>query len=170
MPTASVRSLTADDLAAFKALRLEALRTEPQAFGASFEENAARADDDFLPLIGTDPNVTFGAFEGDELVGKAGFVVEKGLKNRHKGFMWGVFVRASHRGRGIGEALIRRVLDHARDEVEVLRSAVVATNADAARLYRRLGFQTYGVEPRALKVDGRYFDEELIVMVFEPRA
>jgi ribosomal protein S18 acetylase RimI-like enzyme len=161
-----IRRLTPDDLIAFKALRLEALRTEPQAFGAAFEENAARPDAYFLTLIGAEPNLVFAAFEAGELVGKAGFIVEVGLKNRHKGFLWGVYVRASHRGRGIGEALVRRVLDHARSHVEVLRSAVVATNADAGRLYRKLGFQTYGVEPHALKVDGRLYDEELIAIVF----
>ena len=37
--------------------------------------------------------------------------------------------------------------------------------ADPARaLYRKLGFQPYGLEPRALKVGDQVFDQELLVL------
>jgi RimJ/RimL family protein N-acetyltransferase len=39
---------------------------------------------------------------------------------------------------------------------------VVATNLTAVRLYSRLGFQQYALDPRALKIDGRYYDEILM--------
>ena len=32
------------------------------------------------------------------------------------------------------------------------------------RLYQRLGFQAYGIEPRGLKAGDRYFDQELLVL------
>ena len=161
-----IRILTADDLAPFKALRLEGLRDAPESFGADYTEYTTRPDAFFLQLIGTPPDVVFGAFAGGALVGIAGFIVEKGAKIRHKGFMWGVYVTPGSRRRGIGEALVRRVVDHARRHVEILRSGVVATNAHAADLYRRLGFETYGTEARALRVGARYYDEELIALRF----
>ena len=41
----------------------------------------------------------------------------------------------------------------------------VATCQDAARqLYRDFGFETYGTEPRALKVGSRYIDEEHMLL------
>ena len=33
-------------------------------------------------------------------------------------------------------------------------------------VYLRMGFEVYGTEPRALRVDGRDYDEDLLVMVF----
>jgi RimJ/RimL family protein N-acetyltransferase len=43
-----------------------------------------------------------------------------------------------------------------------LQLSVTVGNAPAQRLYRRMGFSVYGVERRSLKVDGRFYDEELM--------
>ena len=40
---------------------------------------------------------------------------------------------------------------------------VVSENEAARRLYRTLGFIEYGLERRALKQNGRYYDEVLMV-------
>ncbi|WP_317935242.1 GNAT family N-acetyltransferase [Sporosarcina aquimarina] len=41
---------------------------------------------------------------------------------------------------------------------------VVTTNSTAKKLYTSLGFEKFGTEKRALKVDGDYFDEDLMVL------
>jgi len=38
----------------------------------------------------------------------------------------------------------------------------MTANVEAARLYAEAGFSVYGLERRALKVDGRYYDELLM--------
>lgn len=55
------------------------------------------------------------------------------------------------------------VLEAAHGAVEQLTLAVVSGNAGAVALYRRLGFEIYGTEPRALKSDDGYADEILMV-------
>jgi RimJ/RimL family protein N-acetyltransferase len=40
---------------------------------------------------------------------------------------------------------------------------VVSENEAARRLYRAMGFVEYGYEKRALKQDGRYYDDVLMV-------
>ena len=162
----TIRRLSVHDAADFRAIRLEGLKDAPSAFGASYEENVARPLAEFADRLGPPPDTVFGVFDAEGLVGMAGFMVEKGHKERHKGYMWGVFVRPSHREKGVGKLLVAHVLDYARGHVEILRASVVATNATAAGLYLRLGFAVYGVEPRALKIDGRYFDEQLIAVEF----
>jgi ribosomal protein S18 acetylase RimI-like enzyme len=42
-----------------------------------------------------------GGFDHDALVGMAMFVREPGLKERHKGHIYGVYVTAAHRHRGL---------------------------------------------------------------------
>ena len=79
--------------------------------------------------------------------------------------MWGVYVQAAARGRGLGRLLVEQVIEHARGRVEQLHATVVTTGEAARQLYRHLGFQVYGLEPRGLKVGDRYFDQELMVLL-----
>jgi ribosomal protein S18 acetylase RimI-like enzyme len=99
----------------------------------------------------------FGAFVDGELVGMAGFARMKPLREQHKGTVWSMYVRASARGHGLGGKLLRTIIEHARTEVEVLNLVVVSTNTAAVALYERHGFQRWGLQPRALKLEeGRY--------------
>ena len=68
-------------------------------------------------------------------------------------------MQEAQRGCGLAEALIKAVLAYASARVEQLLLSVAATNTRAIRFYRRLGFQAYAVEPRALKVGQNYVDE-----------
>jgi RimJ/RimL family protein N-acetyltransferase len=47
--------------------------------------------------------------------------------------------------------------------VEMVQLTVVSENEAARRLYEAMGFVEYGYERRALKHDGRYYDEVLMV-------
>ena len=160
-----VRRLGPDDASAFHALRLEGLAQHPCAFAASPEEEADHSLDDIARRLARQP--VFGAFDGAELVGVAGFAVPPLAKKRHKGLLWGVYVREAARGRALGRALVIQVIEHARAHVAQLHAAVVTTNHPARRLYRSLGFSTYGLEPRGLACAGRYFDQELMVLMLD---
>ena len=72
-------------------------------------------------------------------------------------------MRPKGRNCGLGQDLILAIVAHASSHVEQLKLVVTAGNEVAHRLYRRLGFSEYGRETRALKHDGRYFDDILMV-------
>jgi RimJ/RimL family protein N-acetyltransferase len=42
---------------------------------------------------------------------------------------------------------------------------VVSTNAAAVRLYERLGFTSYGIQPRNTKQDGVYYDQQCMQLL-----
>jgi ribosomal protein S18 acetylase RimI-like enzyme len=48
--------------------------------------------------------------------------------------------------------------------VEQILISVTSTQAAAVNLYRSLGFEPFGREPRALRVGGRFIDEEYLAM------
>lgn len=48
--------------------------------------------------------------------------------------------------------------------MEQLNLSVMSDNLAAKRLYASVGFELYGVERRALKHGGRYFDEDLLAL------
>jgi ribosomal protein S18 acetylase RimI-like enzyme len=160
-----VRRLGPDDAAAFQALRLEGLANDPCAFAASHEEEAGNSLIEVAARLERQP--VFGAVAEGVLLAVAGFSVPEAAKKRHKGLLWGVYVREAARGRGLGRAVVARVIEHARAHVVQLHAAVVTSNQAARRLYRSLGFAPYGLEPRGLACAGRYFDQELLVLLLD---
>ena len=161
-----IRTLSENDAAIYRVLRLEALRTNPEAFGSSYEETVAR------PLSATaerlrDPDAfTLGAFEGDALIGAVTLVRDQGLKMRHRANIYAMYVTPAARGRGVGRALMEEAIRRARQVpgLEQLHLAVVSSNTAARALYDTLGFVVYGQDPRTLKIGDRYFDEDMMVL------
>lgn len=161
-----VRQLTVEDGEIVWQLRLRALQNNPEAFGGTYEETIERGFENYIQrLRGANDSFWLGAFE-DTLIGMVGFFREEGLKDRHKGFIIGMYVTPEARGKGAGKALLIKAIARARKLVglDQLHLAVVVTNKPAITLYRSLGFEVYGIEPRALKKDGQYWDEELMIL------
>jgi RimJ/RimL family protein N-acetyltransferase len=166
-----IRQLTEADVASYWPLRLRALREEPEAFGGSYEVQrdlplevpAAR-----LRAAEEAPDsAIFGASdEGGRLVGMIGLQREQGVKNRHKAMIWGVYVTPEARGQGLGSALLQTALDFGRQipGLEQVLLAVAAHNTAARALYLAAGFETWGLEPLALKLGDRYVDEEHMIL------
>ncbi len=161
-----IQNIQREQAAEFWKLRLEALKTHPEAFGSSYEDQVHTPMNEVELRINNEPdNYILGAFtEEGELVGMAGFRREPGRKVRHKGMVWGVYVVSAHRGKGIAKQLMAEILRRGQ-EIEGLRQiqlSVVTANTAAAALYKGLGFVGYGLEKEALIVDGRMYDEEFM--------
>ena len=107
-----------------------------------------------------------GAFEGGKLVGNAGFYREDRIKTRHKGGIWGVYVTAEWRGRGVARRMMEAILDRLRTYVDLDHVVLhVTSGQDAAReLYLSLGFETFGHERRAFRVESEYLDQDQMVL------
>jgi ribosomal protein S18 acetylase RimI-like enzyme len=166
-----IRTINDADTQPWWNLRREALRTQSYAFGMSTEEHEATSLEETAARLRENPetNFTLGAFEDDRLVGMATFVRETRLKLRHIGHIYGVYVAASHRHRGIANALITALLEKARRDhpsLEQITLAVTGNNGAASRLYRRLGFTSFGIEPKAIKIGVEYFDMEHMILRF----
>jgi ribosomal protein S18 acetylase RimI-like enzyme len=162
-----IRLLSSEDAAEWKRLRIQALEFDPGAFSASLEEYRALSLEEVKRRLWADRDaLVVGAFENDCLVGSAGFFREKGPKSRHKGRIWGVYVAREFRGQGIGRKILGEVLKravHVEGLTQVLLSVAVTQSA-ATRLYRSLGFECWGREPRALGVEGQWIDEEYMIL------
>ena len=162
-----IRYLNADDAGEWLRLRLEALKCDPEAFGASFEEYQSLSPEEVKRRLWSNSDAfVVGAFDEDLLVGMAGFYRDQGIKSRHKGHVWGVYVSSALRGKKLGRALMERLLERARTVrgVEQILISVTSTQTAAMRLYRSLGFEVFGREPRALKIGDRFIDEEHMIM------
>jgi GNAT superfamily N-acetyltransferase len=81
-----------------------------------------------------------------------------------------VVVISLARGTGVAKHLVKAILSHARERVELLQLAVVSENETAQRLYRNFGFAEYGNGVHALKQSGRYYDEVLMAVALNPTS
>jgi RimJ/RimL family protein N-acetyltransferase len=123
----------------------------------------ARSIEEVANRVSSSPTrAVFGAFEDEMLVGITGVRREALCQVNHKATIWGVFVKPSHRGQGIAQTLLSAATAHATDEWDTIQLmlCVNAENLPAKRLYASLGFRTFGLEPRAMKVGDRFYDEE----------
>ncbi len=131
----------------------------------SVDEYAQRLRDGRL----TGRSFVLGAFVDGRIVGMVACVHDQGRKVQHKARIWGMYVAAEERGRGIARVLLAETIARAREwpEVEQVRLTVVTENLAARRLYESFGFAAYGLERCALKLGSRYLDEEYLVLTLK---
>jgi len=157
-----IRRLTSADATAYREIRLTGLSDSPESFGSTFIRESTQPLAWFCDRLAN--SAVFGAFQPTTLLGVAGLAIREGEKERHKGLLWGMYVRPDARKAGVGKRLVEAVIDHARAHVEVIQLSVISENEPARRLYAGLGFVEYGLEKDSLKQNGRYYDEILMAL------
>jgi len=165
----NVRQLDPADALAYQTLRLEALRESPTAFSASYEDEIGRSLEEVAARItpAADGSLRmFGIFEATDLCGFVATVHPQRAKLRHSVELAGMYVAPASRRRGLASALLQEVIRDVRSMAGIrrIKLSVNATNVAAIALYRSAGFERYGIEPDALNVDGRFYDEEHYVL------
>jgi RimJ/RimL family protein N-acetyltransferase len=137
----TVRRAEIADVPALRALRLEALSTDPDAFGSTYEREVRTTDEEWQRWLA--PGVTF-LFESD---GQSAGIVA-GVRDREDqsvAWLMAMWVRAPFRGTGAAGALVSAVLAWAADgDAKELRLKVVDSNERARRSYERAGFRLTG--------------------------
>lgn len=165
-----IRELEVGDANKYQALRLRALKEHPTAFSSSYEQQRDRPASFFAERLrrsfDSPDAFILGCFVAERLVGTVGLFREESAKVEHRAWIVGMHVAAEHQGKGYGRALLVAALDRAREipRLELVQLGVESKNEAAMSLYASLGFKTYGLEKRALLVDGEYFDEELMAL------
>ncbi|HSP22452.1 MAG TPA: GNAT family N-acetyltransferase [Planococcus sp. (in: firmicutes)] len=160
-----IRKLSAADAENYRELRLEALANDADAFGASLEDAQKAPLPKTADRLASADAMTFGAFVNGQLVGNVTLSRDTGTKLLHRASVYAVYVTRSARGQGIAHRLMQELIEaaYATEEIEQLYLAVSSGNIAALKLYENLGFEKYGIDVRAMKIGGRYIDEELMV-------
>jgi len=163
-----IRSLTSVDAEDYWELRLEALQQNPEAFATTYEDAIKRKD----PIkrvatnLGASSSITIGAYVENKLVGVMTLSKEDLEKMSHKVNLVAVYVTPRMRGQKVGDALLKKVIQSAKQlpGVEKINLTVVTTNKAAIHLYEKQGFKTYGLETKAMRSGQEYLDEQLMSM------
>jgi len=161
-----IRRLVPGEENLYRKVHLDSLRTFPDHFGTLFEDQCLVERlpfEDFIQNASED-NFVHGAFSGKTLAGIAGFRRESRPKTRHRGEIVQMFVSPAIQGKGVGEKLLRSVIDAAFSlpGLESVELSAVAENEAARKLYERVGFKTYGIRSCYFKHGERYWNQRFM--------
>ncbi len=158
----SFHRLTAEWVDIFREIRLEALQRHPRNYSHTYAQEKAWPRERFTEYL--EHAYIFGVLhQGTELVGIAALIPYESPILSHKARIGNVYLRSEHRGQGVGRRLIEHLINSAHEYVEQIYIEVAADNHVAHKLYDSLGFQQYGYEKHAAKLDGEYIDDILMV-------
>ena len=144
-----IRRLALDDLDDVEAI-------EKRAYGTPWSRSM------FASELAKPASICLGAFEGDRLVG---YVINSRYVDAWH--VMNVAVSPSHQRRGIATQLLEHLFDLTRDdERRGYTLEVRISNADAIRLYEKLGFERRGIR-RGYYTDNR---EDALIMWRDSRA
>lgn len=145
-----IRAVCVEDVGVLKAVRLEALRESPAAFGSTYAAESQLAENEWVKRATPDAggrSITFLAYDGETACG----IVRGWLDERVEATAWvqSMWVAPDQRWLGVGRELIEAVAAWARmRDVRTLKLMVTSRNESAFRFYERLGFATTGrVQP-----------------------
>ena len=96
-------------------------------------------------------------------VGVVGLHISRNPRLRHSASI-GIMVHVDYQGKGIGTALLNKVIDLADNWLMLVRLELTAfvENEGAVKLYQSLGFQIEGTKKYAAIRNGKYADEYLM--------
>lgn len=78
---------------------------------------------------------------------------------------FGVSVAKSEWGRGVGSALLQKIIEYAKTHgIELVSLEVRSDNKRAIHVYEKFDFRKIGTSPAYFKIDGEYFDFDLMVL------
>lgn len=156
--TYDYRTLTPDDQALWRALRLEELRNYPEAFLTTAAEQEARSPEE--DRAGLAHGTWRGLFHAEDPIGLAAVLPMPRAAARHRIEIGAVYIRAGFRGTGAAQALLEAWEDEAHDYGALqLELDVACNNPRAIRFYERNGYERMGRKPRAMMRDGVGLDD-----------
>ena len=141
---AAVRVLTAGDARAYSVIRLNALRTDPAAFGSSFASESSFTPDEWRTRVVPPGGAVFGIDGVDGLVA-TGAVVTDWVDNRDC-VLVAMWTEPDHRGNGHGRSIVESAVEFARARgARRVRCSVTEGNDTAMTLYVSCGFVPTGI-------------------------
>lgn len=153
--------LEPQDWRAFKAIRLEALRSEPAAFSSTYAESRARPDESWPQRLADPRGMVLAAMAGRRPIGMVGAHRGSDEGDESVAVVFGMYVNEAHRGQGVGRLLLSTLLDMvaAHPEIDTIRLWVGAGQEPARRLYTSIGFRVVGRETHLPQNDRQSHDE-----------
>lgn len=144
----TIHRFTIKDVAAYKALRLEALQLEPGMFGSSYALELSFTDEQWIARVNNPGGACFGLYCDGEPVGITG-IVARDTDAPGDAYMTQSYIRKLHRGQGLSRLFYRARLQWAAEHhIKRLIISHRESNLASKAANQRFGFVYTHREPR----------------------
>lgn len=115
---------------------------------------------DFIKSLSDEDRAFVAVDEKDEIAGMAVMIKNRSFRRRHSAAL-AVMVAPYYQEKGIGTALMNKLLDEADQKLGLhrLELLVLTDNTAAINLYKKFGFKIEATRKNAAVKDGRFVDE-----------
>lgn len=157
-----VRKLSDKDYLLYKTIRLEALRKNPNAFGSTYEYESVQDNSYWQNTLNS--QLILGLFDAKQIIGCVGLDIHPMERFKHNAKLWGMYVSEEYRGSEAASKLIEETASHVKKMgIVQIHLACMEENKKAINFYKKLGFQLYGVMPKAVRIDSQYINDCLMI-------
>ncbi|MBL7932826.1 MAG: GNAT family N-acetyltransferase [Bacteroidia bacterium] len=157
-----IQEIKSDKLLLYREFFMAGLQSDGENFRISPDDEKKAS----FPTRDKHDSFTLGAFLAEELIGVISFERDGASREklRHKGMIMRMYVSPGHRGKGVAKKLMQKVIKRsiALHTIEQINLSLNAANQRAKSLYEFFGFKTWGTEQRAIKWEGRFFEEDFM--------
>lgn len=106
------------------------------------------------------------AEDSNMIVGTSGIALDRWRKEHIGNF--GITIRKSYRGIGLGKYLMEEILKLAKKELKprpkIIRLSVYPNNKPAVALYRKFGFRKVAEIPKQIQYRGKFLNEVIMLL------
>lgn len=101
----------------------------------------------------------FGAYEGEKLIGYAGYGTWRAAQGYRKTVELTIYVDSSVRGKGTGKALMQTIIDEAtKDGYHIMIGAIDSANHSSIDFHKKFGFAETARMPEVALKNGKWLD------------
>jgi ribosomal protein S18 acetylase RimI-like enzyme len=155
--TIHVQALNPKQWELYKAVRLEALISDPQAFGEAFDTAEAKSQEQWISLLTTSTDLFL--LKNHEAIGMVCSWQTDIDKKNNSTNMYGLYVQQDERNKGYGKMLVRSLLKELKKKrMHKIKLNVNVLQVQAVAIYKDLGFLEVG-KSRAKMGDGNFYEE-----------
>jgi Acetyltransferase (GNAT) domain len=162
-----IRHLSFEDAALYQEMRLEALRTKPELFYRTYEEEAVRSLQSVEKMLrerNYPNNFILGIFKTGRLVGMIGFHQNEPQNLRHRGYIYGLYIRQGEDWEKLAGLLVNEVIAKVKKLPVIEQINVSSVSLWENQLYSKFGFEKVAIFSKALKINEAYVDETFYTM------
>ena len=166
-----IEILNPDQWKEYKEIRLLALKTDPIAFGESYEREEKKSEQEIREKL-SDPNYkAYVVKVGDKVCALATYNLYLPGRVTHQAQIHAVFTDLKFRRQGLGKKILEKIKSdlHENPITSRVSLSVSTTQEGAIKMYEEAGFEKFGVGHKELKVDGKYYDLVYMELFFEDK-